>query len=131
MLQKNFFGKRFTMMLLCMYQIFSSLQSHLYFVVHFFFTFMEYFFLWTPHNIYNYNYQWNKYHECRNVKVDIDLVYLSQAKYGNYYVEEHPSGCLAQDRILPQRVIDQHKLTKAQWEERIVNWWKEHRGMQR
>jgi len=57
--------------------------------------------------------------------------YAVQAKYGNYYVEEHPTGCLAQDRILPQRVIDQHKLTKAQWEERIVNWWKEHRGMQR
>lgn len=57
--------------------------------------------------------------------------YAVQAKYGNYYVEEFPSGCLAQDRILPQRVIDQHKLSKAQWEDRIVNWWKEHRGMQR
>jgi len=57
--------------------------------------------------------------------------YAVQAKYGNYYVEEHPTGCLAQDRILPQRVIDQHKLTRSQWEDRIVNWWKEHRGMQR
>lgn len=57
--------------------------------------------------------------------------YAVQAKYGNYYVEEFPKGCLAQDRILPQRVIDQHKLSKAQWEDRIVNWWKEHRNMQR
>ena len=32
-------------MLLYMYQIFSSLQSHLHFFVYFFFTFMEYFFL--------------------------------------------------------------------------------------
>jgi len=57
--------------------------------------------------------------------------YAVQAKYGNYLPGEHQSGCLAQDRILPQRVIDQHKLTKAEWEDRIVNWWKEHRGMQR
>ena len=37
------------MMLLYMYQIFSSLRSHLHFFVNFFFTFMEYFFLWTPY----------------------------------------------------------------------------------
>ena len=38
-------------MLLYLYQIFSSLRSHLHFFVHFFFTFMEYFFLWTPYII--------------------------------------------------------------------------------
>ena len=52
-LEKYFFVKRFTMMLLYMYQIFSSLRSHLHFFVHFFFTLMEYFFFWTPH-IYNF-----------------------------------------------------------------------------
>ena len=35
-------------MLLYMYQIFSSLQSHPHFFVHFFFTFMEYFFCGHP-----------------------------------------------------------------------------------
>ena len=35
-------------MLLYMYQIFSSLRSHLHFFVHFFFTFMEYFFFGHP-----------------------------------------------------------------------------------
>ena len=35
-------------MLFYMYQIFSSLRSHLHFFVHIFFTFMEYFF-WTPY----------------------------------------------------------------------------------
>lgn len=29
------------------------------------------------------------------------------------------------------RVMDQHKLTKEQWEERIMNWWAEHKGMPR
>ena len=47
-LGKYFFGKRFTVMLLYMYQIFSSLQSHLHFFVHFFYTFMEYFFFGHP-----------------------------------------------------------------------------------
>ena len=57
--------------------------------------------------------------------------YAVQAKYGDYVPEIHKAGCLAQDRILPQRVIDQHKLTKTQWEERITNWWKEHKNMLR
>ena len=35
-------------MLLYMYKIFSSLRSHLHFFMHFFFTFMEYFFCGHP-----------------------------------------------------------------------------------
>ena len=35
-------------MLFYMYQVFSSLQGHLHFLAHFFFTFMEYFFLDQP-----------------------------------------------------------------------------------
>lgn len=57
--------------------------------------------------------------------------YAVQAKYGDYVPDIHKPGCLAQDRILPQRVIDQHKLSKTQWEERITNWWKEHKNMLR
>ena len=37
------------MILLYMYQIFSSLRGHFHFFVHFFFTFMEHFFLDTPY----------------------------------------------------------------------------------
>ena len=29
------------------------------------------------------------------------------------------------------RVLDQHKLTPEQWEERILNWWIEHKSMLR
>ena len=27
------------------------------------------------------------------------------------------------------RVVEQHRLTREQWEERIVNWYAEHKGM--
>ncbi|XP_035229412.1 moesin/ezrin/radixin homolog 1-like [Stegodyphus dumicola] len=57
--------------------------------------------------------------------------YAVQAKHGDYNAEIHKPGCLANDRLLPQRVMDQHKLTKEQWEERIMNWWAEHKGMPR
>jgi hypothetical protein len=40
-------------------------------------------------------------------------------------------GSLANDRLLAQRVLDQHEYTHEQWEERIMNWWSEHKGMSR
>ncbi|KAG8136907.1 hypothetical protein E2320_005454, partial [Naja naja] len=57
--------------------------------------------------------------------------YAVQAKYADYNKEIHKLGYLANDRLLPQRVLEQHKLTKEQWEERIQNWHEEHRGMLR
>ncbi|KAF7251081.1 Radixin, partial [Varanus komodoensis] len=57
--------------------------------------------------------------------------YAVQAKYGDYNKEIHKLGYLANDRLLPQRVLEQHKLTKEQWEERIQNWHDEHKGMLR
>jgi radixin len=38
---------------------------------------------------------------------------------------------LANDRLLPERVMQQHKLSREEWEERITNWYTEHRGMLR
>ncbi|XP_078618294.1 radixin-like isoform X9 [Branchiostoma floridae x Branchiostoma japonicum] len=57
--------------------------------------------------------------------------YAVQAKYGDHNKEVHKAGFLANDRLLPQRVIDQHKMTREQWEERITNWYAEHGGMLR
>ncbi|CAH1226541.1 RDX [Branchiostoma lanceolatum] len=57
--------------------------------------------------------------------------YAVQAKYGDHNKEVHKAGFLANDRLLPQRVIDQHKMTRDQWEERITNWYTEHNGMLR
>uniref|UniRef100_A0A2K5CIL8 Radixin n=1 Tax=Aotus nancymaae TaxID=37293 RepID=A0A2K5CIL8_AOTNA len=55
--------------------------------------------------------------------------YAVQAKYADYNKEIHKPGYLANDRLLPQHVLEQHKLTKEQWEERIQNWHEEHRGI--
>ena len=52
--------------------------------------------------------------------------YAVQAKYGDFVADKHKTGFLANDRLLPQRVYDQHSMAKEQWEERIMSWWGEH-----
>lgn len=55
--------------------------------------------------------------------------YAVQAKYGDFNKAVHQPGFLANDRLLPQRVLDQHEMSKLQWEERIMLWWGEHADM--
>ncbi|KAM4693546.1 ezrin [Discoglossus pictus] len=55
--------------------------------------------------------------------------YAVQAKFGDYSKDVHKTGYLNSERLLPQRVLDQHKLSKEQWEDRIEIWHSEHRGM--
>ncbi|XP_069463988.1 ezrin [Ambystoma mexicanum] len=55
--------------------------------------------------------------------------YAVQAKFGDYAKDVHKPGYLNSERLLPQRVLDQHKLSREQWEERIEVWHTEHRGM--
>lgn len=57
--------------------------------------------------------------------------YAVQAKHGDYNPDIHKRDFLANDRLLPQRVYDQHKLKRQEWEERIINWWSEHKGTAR
>jgi len=57
--------------------------------------------------------------------------YAVQAKYGDYQKDMHNPGFLANDRLLPERVMHQHRLSREEWEERITNWYMEHRGMLR
>ncbi|MCL4134061.1 UNVERIFIED_CONTAM: hypothetical protein GTU68_015721 [Idotea baltica] len=57
--------------------------------------------------------------------------YAVQAKYGDYSAEINKPGFLNNDRLLPQRVMDQHQFTRDEWEERITNWYQEHKGMLR
>ncbi|XP_073257289.1 merlin-like isoform X2 [Porites lutea] len=57
--------------------------------------------------------------------------YAVQAKYGDYDKEFHTPGFLANDLLLPQRVIDQYQMTSDMWEERITSWYAEHKGMRR
>ncbi|XP_071405337.1 ezrin isoform X2 [Pithys albifrons albifrons] len=55
--------------------------------------------------------------------------YAVQAKFGDYNKEVHKPGYLNSERLIPQRVMDQHKLSREQWEERIQVWHAEHSGM--
>ncbi|CAL1575536.1 unnamed protein product [Knipowitschia caucasica] len=55
--------------------------------------------------------------------------YAVQAKFGEYDKSSHQTGYLTNDRLLPKRVLNQHKLSKEQWEERIHTWHVEHRYM--
>jgi len=57
--------------------------------------------------------------------------YAVQARHGDYNKSTHGAGFLANDRLLPQRVMDQHKMSKDEWEQSITTWWHEHRGMLR
>ncbi|XP_071353561.1 ezrin a [Trachinotus anak] len=55
--------------------------------------------------------------------------YAVQAKYGEYKKSDHQPGYLSSERLLPRRVLEQHKLSKDQWEDRIQVWHDEHRSM--
>ncbi|XP_044219912.1 moesin-like isoform X3 [Thunnus albacares] len=57
--------------------------------------------------------------------------YAVQVKHGDYRKDYHVPGYLTREKLLPQRVLEQHKLNKNQWEERIQVWHKEHKGMLR
>ncbi|KXJ14034.1 radixin [Exaiptasia diaphana] len=54
--------------------------------------------------------------------------YSCQAKWGD--CEESPSESITNlEKFLPNRVIQQHKLSKDEWKDRITSWWKEHSYM--
>ncbi|XP_033948913.1 moesin-like isoform X2 [Pseudochaenichthys georgianus] len=57
--------------------------------------------------------------------------YAVQVKQGDYRKDYHAPGYLAREKLLPQRVWEQHKLNKNQWEERIQVWHEEHKGLLR
>ena len=60
-------------MLLYLYQIFSSLRSHLHFLVHFFFIFMEHFFFGHPIS-YPRIACWNNSLQTGEVDVSLDSI---------------------------------------------------------
>uniref|UniRef100_A0A4W4H5Q3 FERM domain-containing protein n=1 Tax=Electrophorus electricus TaxID=8005 RepID=A0A4W4H5Q3_ELEEL len=55
--------------------------------------------------------------------------YSVQAKFGDFNKVVHQPGYLSSERLLPQRVLEQHNLSREQWEERIRVWHEEHTGM--
>ncbi|XP_022093213.1 merlin-like [Acanthaster planci] len=57
--------------------------------------------------------------------------YAVQAKYGDYEQNVHQPGFLANEELLPQRVVEQFDMTAEMWEERITAWYAEHQGLMR
>ncbi|XP_059398813.1 merlin-like [Carassius carassius] len=57
--------------------------------------------------------------------------YAVQAKYGDYDPNFHKPGFLAQDELLPKRVLMQYQMTADMWEEKITAWYAEHRNITR
>ncbi|KAK3555628.1 hypothetical protein QTP86_025617 [Hemibagrus guttatus] len=57
--------------------------------------------------------------------------YAVQAKYGDYDPNFHKPGFLAQDELLPKRVLMQYQMTPEMWEEKITAWYAEHRNLAR
>lgn len=57
--------------------------------------------------------------------------YAVQARCSSFNAEKHKPGYLSSEKLLPQRVYDQHKMTKQQWEDRIKSWHAEHGNMAR
>ena len=55
--------------------------------------------------------------------------YAMQAKLGDYDENQHQPGILLNEVLLPRRVNEQFQLSAAEWEKRVVNWWKEHREL--
>ncbi|XP_023965321.1 merlin isoform X6 [Chrysemys picta bellii] len=52
-------------------------------------------------------------------------------QYGDYDPTVHQRGFLAQEELLPKRVINLYQMTPEMWEERITAWYAEHRGRAR
>ena len=57
--------------------------------------------------------------------------YSTQTKHGDYCPELHKTGFLSSDRLLPQRVSGQYKLSVEEWEKRIMVWWADHKNLNR
>jgi hypothetical protein len=73
-------------------------------------------FLWTPGTV---------------DELDCNLVMTLTFQYGDYDPSSYKPGILASEDLLPQRVIDQYHMTAEMWEERIKEWYADHRGMSR
>lgn len=57
--------------------------------------------------------------------------YAVHAKYGDYDPGIHKPGFLAEEELLPKRVINLYQMTPEMWEERITACYAQHRGRAR
>ncbi|GLV38458.1 Merlin [Carabus blaptoides fortunei] len=55
--------------------------------------------------------------------------YALHAKFGDYEEDTYQSTLLANEKLLPEHVISQYRLTRQMWEDHIKKWYADHRGM--
>ena len=55
--------------------------------------------------------------------------YAMQAKWGDHNENDHQPEKLLNEHLLPRRVMEQYHLSAEEWIKRVINWWKEHRGL--
>jgi len=68
---------------------------------------------------------------CPAEKAVLLASYQVQAKFMDYSEEFHAPGYLANEKLLPKTVIDQHKLSLEEWENKVSVFHKQHRGTPR
>ena len=58
---------------------------------------------------------------CPAEKAVLLSSFAVQAKLGDFDSETHTPGYLANEKILPPKVLSQHKLSIEEWEEKVTN----------
>ncbi|RZB40731.1 moesin/ezrin/radixin -like 1, partial [Asbolus verrucosus] len=56
--------------------------------------------------------------------------YALQAKYGDYEGEENKKWSNQIAKLIPERILSQHKMDVSEWEENIINMWKKHKSLE-
>ncbi|KAF5300803.1 hypothetical protein FQR65_LT09106 [Abscondita terminalis] len=55
--------------------------------------------------------------------------YAAQARHGDYNAKIHNNGFFKKERLLPDRVFQQHAMKREVWENNIMQMWQKHIGM--
>ncbi|KAK4881300.1 hypothetical protein RN001_004619 [Aquatica leii] len=55
--------------------------------------------------------------------------YAAQARHGDYDAAIHQNGFFKKERLLPERVFQQHSMNREAWENSIMKMWQTHVGM--
>ncbi|KAJ3639093.1 hypothetical protein Zmor_004253 [Zophobas morio] len=55
--------------------------------------------------------------------------YALQAKFGDYESDENKKWSAQIKKLIPERVLNQHKIDDSVWEESIITMWQKHKGL--
>lgn len=55
--------------------------------------------------------------------------YAAQERYGDYNSRVHQNGIFKKEKLLPDRVFQQHTMSRELWEDSVLKMWQKHTGM--